>query len=294
MTCTQEFSIPAGKGVGIYGRQLDIESPASGASCGAFLNVKKGTDEYKTCQTTDQGKLISIPTDASASTFTLTFDNKGAAATQKTKQIILVIRLFDTASSDNADIRSSESSCSNTATKWKDYIKAAATVVADEAACEALCTADSDCQYGVWVATGTKCYLGQFDAASPVAVTETNTVTKIFYKNAALDVSPSPVDSKFEENCDFNPITPVYHEIVDTSIVGGEGECAAKCAVSCSGTDNLLCQFYKYDSCSKSCTLGNFKKQGTDQPLTFDSDKLPRSAIKLRTGTTILGTSLFT
>ena len=111
---------------------------------------------------------------------------------------------------------------------------------------------------------------------------------------AALDVSPSPVDSKFEENCDFNPITPVYHEIVDTSIVGGEGECAAKCAVSCSGTDNLLCQFYKYDSCSKSCTLGNFKKQGTDQPLTFDSDKLPRSAIKLRTGTTILGTSLFT
>ena len=92
-TCTQEFSIPAGKGVGIYGRQLDIESPASGASCGAFLNVKKGTDEYKTCQTTDQGKLISIPTDASASTFTLTFDNKGAAATQKTKQIILVIRL---------------------------------------------------------------------------------------------------------------------------------------------------------------------------------------------------------
>jgi len=136
--------------------------------------------------------------------------------------------------------------------------------------------------------------LGQFDAASPVAVTETNTVTKIFYKNAALDVSPSPVDSKFEENCDFNPITPVYHEIVDTSIVGGEGECAAKCAVSCSGTDNLLCQFYKYDSCSKSCTLGNFKKQGTDQPLTFDSDKLPRSAIKLRTGTTILGTSLFT
>jgi len=136
--------------------------------------------------------------------------------------------------------------------------------------------------------------LGQFDAASPVAVTETNTVTKIFYKNAALDVSPSPVDSKFEENCDFNPITPVYHEIVDTSFVGGEGECAAKCAVSCSGTDNLLCQFYKYDSCSKSCTLGNFKKSGTETPLEFDSDKLPLSAIKLRTGTTILGTSLFT
>ena len=72
---------------------MEIDSPGSGASCGAFLNVKKGSDEYKTCQTTDQGKLISIPTDASASTFTLTFDNKGAAATQETKQIILVVRL---------------------------------------------------------------------------------------------------------------------------------------------------------------------------------------------------------
>ena len=92
-TCTQEFNIPAGKGVGIYGNKIEIPSPESGSSCSAYLNVKQGSDEYKTCQTTDQGKLISIPTDASASTFTLTFDNKGAASTQETKQIILVVRL---------------------------------------------------------------------------------------------------------------------------------------------------------------------------------------------------------
>lgn len=110
---------------------------------------------------------------------------------------------------------------------------------------------------------------------------------------AVLDASPSPVDSKFEENCDFNPLTPVYHEIVDSSFVNGEGECAAKCAVSCSGTE--LCQFYKYDSCSKSCTLGNFQQQGTETPLEFDSDKLPLSTIKIRTSSpSILGTSLFT
>ena len=79
--------------MGIYGNQINIPSPASGSSCSAYLKVNQGSDEYKTCQTTDQGKLISISKDASASTFTLTFDNKGAAATQKTEQIILVIRL---------------------------------------------------------------------------------------------------------------------------------------------------------------------------------------------------------
>ena len=98
---------------------------------------------------------------------------------------------------------------------------------------------------------------------------------------AVLDASPSPVDSKFEENCDFNPLTPVYHEIVDSSFVNGEGECAAKCAVSCSGTE--LCQFYKYDSCSKSCILGNFNKQGTQKPMVINDDNLPLplSAIKV-------------
>ena len=96
---------------------------------------------------------------------------------------------------------------------------------------------------------------------------------------AVLDVSPSPVDSKFEENCEFNGITPVYHKIVDAMTVGGEGECAAKCAVSCAGTE--LCQFYKYDSCSKSCILGSFNKQGTQKPMVINDDNLPLSAIKV-------------
>ena len=105
---------------------------------------------------------------------------------------------------------------------------------------------------------------------------------------AVLDVSPSPVDSKFEENCEFNGITPVYHKIVDSMTVGGEGECAAKCAVSCSGT--VLCQFYKYDSCSKSCILGNFNKQGTKTPMVINDDNLPLSAIKvLKQDTAIIG-----
>ena len=91
--------------------------------------------------------------------------------------------IVDAGSGDNQDIKSSESACSNANNKWKDFIKEAASVVADEAACVAKCTADDSCQYGVWVATGTKCYLGQFDAASPVTVTEPNAVTKIFYKN---------------------------------------------------------------------------------------------------------------
>ena len=70
--------------------------------------------------------------------------------------------------------------------------------------------------------------------------------------------------------------------------VGGEGECAAKCAVSCSGT--VLCQFYKYDSCSKSCILGNFNKQGTKTPMVINDDNLPLSAIKvLKQDTAIIG-----
>ena len=94
-TCTQEFNIPAGKGVGIYGNQIEIPSPESGSSCSAYLNVKQESDEYKTCQTTDQGKLISISPSVTAgpSTFTLTFDNKDAAATQVSKQLILTVRL---------------------------------------------------------------------------------------------------------------------------------------------------------------------------------------------------------
>ena len=215
--------------------------------------------------------------------------------------------IVDAGSDDNKDIKSEEAACTNTNTKWKDFIKEAASEVADEAACVAKCTADDNCQYGVWVATGTKCYLGQFDAASPVTVTEANAVTKIFYKNckgyfisptlkrlslfifaAVLDASPSPVDSKFEENCEFNGITPVYHKIVDSMTVGGEGECAAKCAVSCSGT--VLCQFYKYDSCSKSCILGNFNKQGTKTPMVINDDNLPFAAIKvLKQDTAIIG-----
>ena len=101
---------------------------------------------------------------------------------------------------------------------------------------------------------------------------------------AVLDVSPSPVDSKFEENCEFNGITPVYHKIVAAMTVGGEGECAAKCAVSCAGPAGTeQCQFYKYDSCSKSCILGNFNKQGTQKPMVINDDNLPLplSAIKV-------------
>merc|ERR1711983_440075 len=144
MTCTQEFNIPAGKGVGIYGNQIEIPSPESGSSCSAYLNVKQGSDEYKTCQTTDQGKLISVSPSVTAgpSTFTLTFDNKDAAATQVSKQLILTVRLFDAGSDDNKDIKSEETACANTNTKWKDFIKEDASVVADEAACVAKCTAD--------------------------------------------------------------------------------------------------------------------------------------------------------
>ena len=94
-----------------------------------------------------------------------------------------ILIIVDAGSDDNKDIKSEEAACANTNTKWKDFIKEDASVVADEAACVAKCTADDNCQYGVWVVTGTKCYLGQFDAASPVTVTETNDVTKIFYKN---------------------------------------------------------------------------------------------------------------
>ena len=54
----------------------------------------------------------------------------------------------------------------------------------------------------------------------------------IFAFIAVLDQRPSPVDSRFEENCEF-----VYHKIVDTMTVAGEGECAAKCAL-CS----ILCR----------------------------------------------------
>ena len=64
----------------------------------------------------------------------------------------------------------------------------------------------------------------------------------IFAFIAVLDQSSSPLDNKFEENCEFNAITHVYHKIVDTMTVAGEGECASKCAVSCAGTE--LCQFY--------------------------------------------------
>ena len=114
----------------------------------------------------------------------------------------------------------------------------------------------------------------------------------IFCFLAVLDQSPSPVDSKFEENCEFNAITPVYHKIVDTMTVAGEGECAAKCAVSCAGTE--LCQFYKFDSCSKSCILGNFNKQGPQKPMVINDDKLPLSAIKvLKNDPAIIGKSLF-
>ena len=59
------------RGRNLCGYQLNIESPTSGDSCGAYLNVKKGNDQYKTCQTTDQGKFISISKDTTLSAWLL-------------------------------------------------------------------------------------------------------------------------------------------------------------------------------------------------------------------------------
>ena len=64
--------------------------------------------------------------------------------------------IVDAGSDDNKDIKSEEAACTNANTKWKEFIKEAASEVADEAACVAKCTVDDNCQYGVWVATGTK------------------------------------------------------------------------------------------------------------------------------------------
>ena len=61
--------------------------------------------------------------------------------------------VVDAGSGDNQDIKSSEDTCSNTNNKWKDSIKEATSVVADEAACVAKCTVDDSCQYGVLVAS---------------------------------------------------------------------------------------------------------------------------------------------
>ena len=73
--------------------------------------------------------------------------------------------------------------------------------------------------------------------------------------------------------------------------LAGEGECAAKCAVPCAGTE--LCQF-QFDSCSKSCILGNFNKEGAQKPIVINDDNLPLSAIKvLKIDPAIIGKSLF-
>ena len=252
-----------------------------------YLKVEKvdKNEEFKTCSSTHAQQLISVSAETDAYTLRISYVETGVSVTSADSStyssgtgFLLKIAQYDSGSSDNQDMSEIASTCTNSNTKWKEFIyEGPISGVSTETACKTKCVSAETCQFAAFA--GTNCYFGKFNLTSPITFTETNN-PKIHINQGLINgLTTKPTETQFETNSQFNCLTPFYHKTTAIQ-VSTESDCAARCQISCVGSS--LCQYYHYDSGSKFCTLGNFKNTGSPSPLELDVDELPLSTMKIR------------